>query len=140
MIRQSCAKPARSTAPCQVSANPGGAVSGAWFGPAWAARRSQVVRDCPFRATRAALAPRTNFPASISLNDLSSLEQHVLGDDQAQRLGRLEIDDEAKLARLLDWKILGLGPFQNAVYIVSGASVQAGEARSKGDEPAEIDV
>ncbi len=41
------------------------------------------------------------FPQRTALlDDLGGLEQHVRGDHEAERLGRLEVDDEVELAGL----------------------------------------
>jgi hypothetical protein len=45
-----------------------------------------------------------------SLNDLGGLQEHVLGESEAERLGGLEIDDAVELARLLYWKVGGRVP------------------------------
>jgi hypothetical protein len=49
------------------------------------------------------------------LEDLGGLEQHVVGDGEAEGLGGLEVDDELELAGLLDRKISRLGAFEDAV-------------------------
>src|SRR5262245_31289894 len=54
---------------------------------------------------------------------------------QADLLGRLEIDDELELRRLLDRNIARLGTFQNLVHIRGGAPVQVGNVHAVRHEP-----
>src|SRR5262249_44822394 len=52
---------------------------------------------------------------------LGGLEQHVRGDGEPERLGRLQIDREVELAGLLDGQVGGLGALQDAIHVVGGA-------------------
>jgi hypothetical protein len=53
-------------------------------------------------------APRRAAPCSL-LEDLGSLEQHVRGNGEAERLDRLEVDNEVKVHRLLYRQVGGPG-------------------------------
>src|SRR5215207_4621509 len=55
------------------------------------------------------------------LDHLGGLEQDVVGNGEAERLGCLEVDDELKRRRLLYWKIGGLGPFEDLIHVGGGA-------------------
>src|SRR3954447_5864240 len=68
--------------------------------------------------------------SACSLDDLGGLEQHVLGDGEAESLGGLEVDDEVEGRRLLHGEVGGLGAFQNTVYIVGSAPMHGGQARA----------
>src|SRR5215471_21097909 len=65
-----------------------------------------------------------------SLDDVIGSEQQRLRDGETDLLGRLEIDDELELRRLLDRNIAGLGTFQNLVHIHGGAPVQVGNVHA----------
>jgi hypothetical protein len=60
-------------------------------------------------------------------------------DREAERLGRLEVDDQLELGRLLDGEIAGLGAFQNLVHVGRGAPKQIGAVRSIGHEAPDLD-
>jgi hypothetical protein len=49
------------------------------------------------------------------LNDLGGLEEDVLGDGEAERLRRLEVDHEVERGRLLDREVSGLGSSEDLV-------------------------
>src|SRR5215471_1382461 len=70
-----------------------------------------------------------------SLDDVIGSEQQRLRDGETDLLGRLEIDDELELRRLLDRNIAGLGTFQNLVHIHGGAPVQVGNVHSVKHKP-----
>src|SRR3954471_16977948 len=53
------------------------------------------------------------------LDDLSGLEQHMLGDGETEGLGGFEIDDELELTRLLHGQISGRSPLQDTVHEVA---------------------
>jgi hypothetical protein len=65
--------------------------------------------------------------------------QQVGWNRQTDLLGRLQIDDELELLRLLHCKIGRLGAFQNFVHICSGAPVQVVLARAVGHKPPGFD-
>ena len=50
-----------------------------------------------------------------SSDDLIGLEEEDGGDGKAQRLRRLEVEDEPKARRLLERQIGRLCPFENAI-------------------------
>src|SRR5262252_8449753 len=58
------------------------------------------------------------------LNHLIRSCQQRRRNRQAKRLGRLEVDDQVELRRLLDRQIGGLGPLQDFVYIRGGSPIQ----------------
>ena len=60
--------------------------------------------------------------------------QNVWRYRQTDLLGRLEIDDEFELCRLLDGKIRGLGAFQDLVDVCSGTTVQVGDGGPVGHQ------
>ena len=55
---------------------------------------------------------------------LSARRQHVRRNRQADLLGGFQIDDELELLRLLDWKIRGLGAFEDLVHVGGGTTIQ----------------
>jgi hypothetical protein len=55
------------------------------------------------------------------LDDLIRQRQQGRRDREAERLGRLEVDDQLELGRLLDGEIAGFGAFQNLVHMGRGA-------------------
>ena len=57
------------------------------------------------------------------LDDFIRPRQHVRRNRQADLLGRLEIDHELKLRRLLHWQIGGLGALQDSVHEIGDAPV-----------------
>src|SRR6185369_5091254 len=59
--------------------------------------------------------------AAWLLDYLVRPRQHVGRNRQADLLGGLEIDEELKRPRLLDWNVGGLAAFENLIYVVSGA-------------------
>src|SRR5438552_5176559 len=69
------------------------------------------------------------------LNDPIRLCEHLRRNRQADLFGRLEIDDELQLRRLLDWNIARLGTFQNLVYVRGGAPVQVGNVHAVKHKP-----
>ena len=55
-----------------------------------------------------------------SLNDLVRPLQQRRRDREAERLGRLEVDDELEFGRLLDRQVGGLGPLEDPIRIEFG--------------------
>jgi hypothetical protein len=51
------------------------------------------------------------------LDHAVSPQQHRLRDGEAERLRRLEVDDQFELRGLLDGKVAGLGAFENLVDV-----------------------
>ena len=68
------------------------------------------------------------------LDDSICPRQHIRRNRQTDLLGRFQIDDELKLARLRHWKFGGLGAFQNPIHIRRGAPEQVGKARAIGHQ------
>ena len=62
------------------------------------------------------------------LDHLVRLQQQQRRNRQAQRLGRLRIDDQLELRGLLDGQISRLGAFQELVDVDCGAPSQVGNA------------
>ena len=58
-----------------------------------------------------------------SFNDLRRPPQERLRERQAERLRRLQVDDELELCRLLDWEVGGLCTFKDAFDIDWSATV-----------------
>src|SRR5215813_6621062 len=76
----------------------------------------------------------------------ASLLDHLIGpcqqrlrDRQAQRLGRLQVDDQLELGRLLDWYISRFGTLQNLVDEDSGTSPVVKKIRGIGHEASSLD-
>src|SRR3954471_1640656 len=85
-----------------------------------AARTPPAAREQPFRCS-----PRTDAgSASSSLDHLGHLEHDLRREGDAERAGRLHVDDEVEDRWLLDGEIGGLGALENTVCIVSGAAPQ----------------
>src|SRR5688572_20503583 len=70
------------------------------------------------------------------LNDLGRLEQHVVGDGEAEGLGRLEIDHEVEAHRLLNGQVGRLRALEDLVHVSGGASKHVAEVPSIADEAA----
>src|SRR5262245_13650996 len=72
--------------------------------------------------------PRTVCGSTCSLvDDLGDLEHDLVGEGNAQLVGGLEVHHEVEGHRLLDGKVGGFGALEDAVYVVRGAAVHAGE-------------
>jgi hypothetical protein len=69
------------------------------------------------------------------LDHLGRLEEERGGDGQAERLGRLEVDDEIEGRGSLNGQIPRLGPFEDLVYIDGGPLLELARAITKGHEP-----
>jgi hypothetical protein len=61
---------------------------------------------------------------SVSLDHPVRSRQHVGRYREADLLGSLEIDQQLKLRRLLDWKVSGFCTIQDFVHVNGGAAVQ----------------
>src|SRR5688572_20024537 len=70
------------------------------------------------------------------LDDLGGLEQHVVGEGEAKRLGGLEVDYEVEAHRLLDREVSRLGALEDAVDEVRGPTPLVGPVRSIAHQPA----
>src|SRR5215470_12505199 len=71
------------------------------------------------------------------LDHLISARQQRRHDCQAERLRRLEVDDQFELRRLLDGKIGGPGALEDSIYVRGAAPRQLGNVRArKADHPA----
>src|SRR5262245_19897122 len=70
-----------------------------------------------------------------SLDDLVGTQQQRLRDREAECLGRLEIDDQLELRGLLDWKICGLGAFEDLVDVDGDLTEQRRDAAAIEHEP-----
>jgi DDE_Tnp_1-associated len=75
-------------------------------------------------------------PESSSANHLVRLKQDGGGNGEAEGLGRLQVDDQLKLHRLLDGQVGGLGPLEELVHIGGGAAEEVRQARSIGHQTA----
>src|SRR5262249_58301526 len=64
------------------------------------------------------------------LNDPIRLREHLRRNRQADLLGRLEIDDDLELRRLLDRNIAKLGTFRNLLHVRGGAPAQVGHVHA----------
>src|SRR6266849_5176240 len=93
--------------------------------PAWPVQKepnttqSQLTIRGHYRG-QVGLCFRPDSRKSPLLNDPIRLCEHLRRNRQADLFGRLEIDDELQLRRLLDWNIARLGTFQNLVYVRGG--------------------
>src|SRR5262249_24342212 len=68
-------------------------------------------------------------------NDLGGLEQHLLGDGEAEGVGRQEVDCKLEGGRLLDGQVGRFGAFEDAVYVVGGAPERRSRTSVIGHEP-----
>ena len=59
-----------------------------------------------------------------------SSHQDIRRNRQADLLGRLKIDYELELYRLLNGKVSGLSTFEDLVYIISSTAILVGEISS----------
>src|SRR6266702_6596907 len=81
----------------------------------WAARRA---------AKRTVPVPEMNMRRSLLLDDLIRPSQERLWDRQPERLGRLEVDHQLDLGRLLHGQVARLGTLEDAVHVGGSAPVQ----------------
>src|SRR5687768_9855848 len=86
----------------------------------------------------AATPPTMNVRLS-SLDHLISANEQRRRNRQAERLGRLHIDEQFEFRRLLDWQISGLCALENFYDIVRGSSVQIFPIDAVRHETTEID-
>ena len=87
--------------------------------------------DCRIEASKLLLESSLSCPIPPIQNRKSKIQnylddpvrprQHTRRNRHADLLGRIQIDDELELLRLLDGKVGGLGAFQDLVDKVSGA-------------------
>ena len=63
------------------------------------------------------------------LDDLVRSEQQRLRDREAERLRRLQVDDQLELGGLFDREVSGLGSLEDLVNVGGGAPVQVGRVR-----------
>src|SRR5262249_56674046 len=73
------------------------------------------------------------------LDDLVCPRQQRGWDRQSERLGRLEVDDQLELRRLLHWEVGRFGSPENAVDIRGSASRKILAVATVGHEPANLD-
>ena len=91
-------------------------------------------RSYPLRTLQAsALKTHSCRPHGL-LDHLGRLEEERGGDCQAQRLGRLEVDDQLKCRGPLNGQITRLGPFQDLVHIDGGPLSELATVVVKGRE------
>jgi hypothetical protein len=74
------------------------------------------------------------------LDDLGGLEQHVLRDGEAERLRRLEVDDEVERHGLLYGELGWYRTLKDLVYVRSSTTVHIWHIRSIRHKPASIYV
>src|SRR4030095_1693428 len=74
------------------------------------------------------------------LDDLIGPLQQRLRDGEADRLGRLEVDDQLELRGLLDGQVAGLGAFQDLVHVGGGAPLQVKKVCAIGHKTASLRV
>src|SRR2546425_8792175 len=67
-------------------------------------------------------------------DDVVRPPQHRRRDRQAERLRRLEVDDQLELRWLLDGQIAGLRTLENLVHVGRGAPEQVSTVRSIGHQ------
>src|SRR5438270_7866644 len=72
----------------------------------------------------------------VSLNDFVRLQQQRLRDRQSERLGRLQVDYQLELGRMLDRELTGLGALENLVDVGSRSEVEVGVAGRVRDQTA----
>src|SRR5215813_7560449 len=77
--------------------------------------------------------------ASPSLNHLVRPREEGCRNRQPKRLGRLEVNDQLELGRLLDWEVGGLGSLENAIDIRGSTSRKILAVATVGHEPANLD-
>src|SRR6266852_8025291 len=90
---------------------------------AWAVYRARARAHAPALRERNWLRFRSLHAARDGrlLDDLAGLEQHVRGDGEPERLGRLEIDDAVELARLLHWQVRGTSASEDLIHVARRA-------------------
>src|SRR5438132_7793742 len=76
--------------------------------------------------------------ASSSLDDLVRSRQHIGRNLETDLLRGLEVDDQLKLHRLLDWKIGGPGALENFIDVAGGSPEQIGEASAIRNEATSV--
>src|SRR6266446_5649947 len=76
--------------------------------------------------------------AGSSFDDLIRTNQQRLRNRQAERLRRLQVDDEFELRGLLDGKVGGLGALEDLIDEVCGAPPQVSDIDPVRHEPASI--
>src|SRR5262249_34662907 len=97
--------------------------------------------DAPSTSTRLPCwsPPYTSHPTQLLctslLDHLVRLEQERRGEGEAERLGRLEVDDQVEFQGLLHGQVPRLGAVQNLVHIGGRAAVQVPQAWPIGQEP-----
>ena len=81
------------------------------------------------------LAPRYRKGATPPHHSITSSARasRVSGISRPSALAGLQVDDQLKSRRLLDWDIGGLRAFENLVDVIAGATEQIGETRSVGN-------
>jgi hypothetical protein len=95
----------------------GAAVAADWASPDGHGWRGGV--DSPWQPQRGPV--RGEDPRAL-LNHVRNLQHDLVGEGDAERLGRLEVHHELEGHRLFDGKISRLGAFENAVDVVGGAA------------------
>jgi hypothetical protein len=73
-----------------------------------------------------------------SFDDLIRPQQQRLGDRQAERFGRLEVDDQFKRDGLFHGQVGGPGPLEDPVHVRGGPPVPVGIAWSIRHEAARV--
>jgi len=65
---------------------------------------------------------------------------HRIGDSEAKCFGRLHIDDELELCRLLNWQVGWLLALENTPHIVAGLTVGVGSVSAIAHKTARQDL
>src|SRR5215207_2546264 len=73
-----------------------------------------------------------------SLEHLGGLEQDVVGDGEAKRLGSLEIDDKLEFPWLLDRQIGGFGALEDSIHVVGSPTIVGETARPIGKQGTDL--
>src|SRR5262244_2557167 len=98
-----------------------------------------VTRTKPSKKYRFQESWKESMRRGHLLDHLIGPCQQRLRDRQAQRLGRLQIDDQRELGRLLDWYISRFGTLQNLVDEDRGTSPVVKKIRGIGHEASSLD-
>src|SRR5262245_14943994 len=80
-----------------------------------------------------------NRKSKMSSYDFVRPSQHVRRNRDPDLLRCLQVDDELKFCRLLNWKISRLGAFQDFVYVGGGAAEQVRKTHSVKHQTTRVD-
>src|SRR5271163_4744705 len=74
--------------------------------------------------------------SAVSLDHLVSGGQQSFRDCKAERLGGLHVDDQFERGRLHDWKVGGLGAFEDLTRVGANLMIRVREFGSVAHQPA----